>query len=944
MSLLWIPLLTLAGTLVPLFTASRGRVICTIATIIAPLAALSIVFSHLPTLLSGEIVTQHWTWMPLLGLDLALRLDGLTLLFALLILGIGSLIITYAGYYLASDEKDGRFFSFMMLFMTAMLGIVMADNLLLMWLFWELTSVASFLLIGFWGHLSDARRGARMALTVTGAGGLALLAGILLIGNEVGSFAMADVLAAGEQLRASAHYPLIMALVLLGAFTKSAQFPFHFWLPHAMAAPTPVSAYLHSATMVKAGIFLLARLHPALGDTSLWAVSLTLAGLATLVYGAWFALLERDLKGILAFSTVSHLGLIVLLLGLDTPLSIVAALFHILNHALFKATLFMSVGIIDHETGTRDIRRLGGLWSLMPITGTLTLMAGAAMAGFPPFNGFLSKEMLLTKALASELFGGLGSIIPLLVLLGATLSVAYSLRLVHGVFFAKSIDNSPAEQALHPHDPPQGMYLPGLILAFLCLLVGLLPMTLAAPLINSASLAVQGVNNPVFTFALWHGLNLPLMMSLIAIAGGALLLREHKRLGLLANILPSPNAKVVFEKLITRIVKAALWVTLRLENGSLQRYQALLLLAALAMTALGLSNVSSLTGSAGIQPVDGLVMLGAAVMMLGAIGSALAHRWRLVSLLMLSVVGLTVSLTFIRFSAPDLALTQLSVEVASMILMILALFFLPQRPPLWVSSRRIMRDVLLAGSLGLIIASLNYALLTREVASISDFFLTESVPGGGGTNVVNVILVDFRGFDTLGEITVLTLAGLATYKLLNRLRLFKPSGNLEGIRWSRHRYPLILDVVAQIILPIALLVSFYIFLRGHNQPGGGFIAGLITAIALLLQYIARGYEWTSQRLKVSFPFISVLGLAIAVCTGLGSWLFGYPFLTSSFGYFDIPLIGNIELATAMLFDLGVYLAVVGATLMILVNLGSVTTAHRPTLLTTEQSASKEGGK
>lgn len=944
MSLLWIPLLTLAGTLVPLFTASRGRVICTIATIIAPLAALSIVFSHLPTLLSGEIVTQHWTWMPLLGLDLALRLDGLTLLFALLILGIGSLIITYAGYYLASDEKDGRFFSFMMLFMTAMLGIVMADNLLLMWLFWELTSVASFLLIGFWGHLSDARRGARMALTVTGAGGLALLAGILLIGNEVGSFAMVDVLAAGDQLRASAHYPLIMALVLLGAFTKSAQFPFHFWLPHAMAAPTPVSAYLHSATMVKAGIFLLARLHPALGDTSLWAVSLTLAGLATLVYGAWFALLERDLKGILAFSTVSHLGLIVLLLGLDTPLSIVAALFHILNHALFKATLFMSVGIIDHETGTRDIRRLGGLWSLMPITGTLTLMAGAAMAGFPPFNGFLSKEMLLTKALASELFGGLGSIIPLLVLLGATLSVAYSLRLVHGVFFAKSIDNSPAEQALHPHDPPQGMYLPGLILAFLCLLVGLLPMTLAAPLINSASLAVQGVNNPVFTFALWHGLNLPLMMSLIAIAGGALLLREHKRLGLLANILPSPNAKVVFEKLITRIVKAALWVTLRLENGSLQRYQALLLLAALAMTALGLSNVSSLTGSAGIQPVDGLVMLGAAVMMLGAIGSALAHRWRLVSLLMLSVVGLTVSLTFIRFSAPDLALTQLSVEVASMILMILALFFLPQRPPLWVSSRRIMRDVLLAGSLGLIIASLNYALLTREVASISDFFLTESVPGGGGTNVVNVILVDFRGFDTLGEITVLTLAGLATYKLLNRLRLFKPSGNLEGIRWSRHRYPLILDVVAQIILPIALLVSFYIFLRGHNQPGGGFIAGLITAIALLLQYIARGYEWTSQRLKVSFPFISVLGLAIAVCTGLGSWLFGYPFLTSSFGYFDIPLIGKIELATAMLFDLGVYLAVVGATLMILVNLGSVTTAHRPTLQTTEQSASKEGSK
>lgn len=943
MPLLWIPLLTLVGTLVPLLTAFRGRLICTIATTAVPVTALALLLSHLPTLLSGGTVSQQLSWIPLLGLDLALRVDGLTLLFALLILGIGSLIIIYAGYYLASSENDARFFSYMMLFMTAMLGIVMADNLLLLWLFWELTSIASFLLIGFWGHRSDARRGARMALTVTGAGGLALLAGILLIGHEVGSFALPDVLAAGDQLRQASTYPVIMILVLLGAFTKSAQFPFHFWLPHAMAAPTPVSAYLHSATMVKAGIFLLARLHPALGDTSLWAVSLTLVGLATLVYGAWFALLERDLKGILAFSTVSHLGLVVLLLGLDTPLAIVAALFHILNHALFKATLFMSAGIIDHETGTRDIRRLGGLWSLMPITGTLTLMAGAAMAGFPPFNGFLSKEMLLTKALASELFGGLGSVIPLLVLAGATLSVAYSLRLVYCVFFAAAPQASSPEPH-PPHDPPKGMYLPGLTLACLCLLVGLFPMTLAAPLVSAASIAVQGDNAPLFVFALWHGINLPLLMSLVAILGGITLLWRHKNISSLAALLPAFHAPVMFEKAITRLIKAALWVTLRLENGSLQRYQALLLLAALGMTALGLSQLDTLAGSAGMQPIDGLTLLGAGVIMLGAIGSALAHRWRLVSLLMLSMVGLTVSLTFIRFSAPDLAMTQLSVEVASMILLILALFFLPQRPPRWVSSRRILRDVLLAGSLGLVIAGLNYALLTREALSISDYFLANSVPGGGGTNVVNVILVDFRGFDTLGEITVLTLAGLATYKLLNRLRLFKPSGNLEGIRWSRHRYPMILEVVAQIILPLALLVSVYIFLRGHNQPGGGFIAGLITAIALLLQYIARGYEWTSLRLPISYPVVSVLGLVVAVLTGLGSWLFGYPFLTSSFGYFDIPLIGKTELATALLFDLGVYLAVVGATLMILVNLGSVTTAHRPTLKTTEQTASKEGNK
>ncbi|WP_434986283.1 monovalent cation/H+ antiporter subunit A [Vreelandella zhaodongensis] len=948
MSLLLIPLLTLTGTAIPLLTSRFGRAYCTLSTLVLPVIALALLFSYVPALLNGETLHVAWSWIPQLGLDLAFRVDGLTFLFALLILGIGSLIIFYAGHYLSPTEKDGRFLSYMMLFMTAMLGIVMADNLLLLWLFWELTSVSSFLLIGFWGHRSDARRGARMALTVTGAGGLALLAGILLIGHVVGSFALQDVLAAGDQLRASSYYPVILVLVLLGAFTKSAQFPFHFWLPHAMAAPTPVSAYLHSSTMVKAGIFLLARLHPALGDTTAWETSLTLVGLATLVYGAWFALLERDLKGILAFSTVSHLGLIVLLLGLGSPLAIVAALFHIFNHALFKATLFMSAGIIDHETGTRDIRRLGGLWSLMPITGTLTMLAGAAMAGFPPFNGFLSKEMLLTKAVATDHFGGLGIIIPILVLVGAILSVAYSIRLVANVFFLPrkvgEKTEEKAEEPVHAHDPPKGMYLPGMGLACLCLLVGLFPMTLAAPLINSASLAVQGVNSPVFHLALWHGLNVPLMMSAIAIGLGITLVWRHERLYSLAALLPTRDAKDIFEKTITRVIKAAVWLTLRLENGSLQRYQALLLMSALIMTALGLRQLDNLTGAAGLQPIDGLAMLGAGVMVFGAIGSAFAHRWRLVSLLMLSTVGLLVSLTFVRFSAPDLALTQLSVEVASMILMILALFFLPQRPPRWVSTRRIVRDLLLAGSFGLVIAVLNYALLTRDTLSISEFFLSESVPGGGGTNVVNVILVDFRGFDTLGEITVLALAGLGTYKLLNRLRLFKPSGNLEGIRWSRQRYPLIFDVVAQIILPLALLVSVYIFLRGHNQPGGGFIAGLVTAVALLMQYMARGYEWTSSRLPISYPVVAALGLVIAVLTGLGSWLFGYPFLTSSFGYFDIPLIGKTELATALLFDIGVYLTVVGATLMILVNLGSVTTIHRPTLKSSLQSAPREGNK
>ncbi|MCP1326952.1 hydrogen gas-evolving membrane-bound hydrogenase subunit E, partial [Halomonas sp. 707D4] len=343
----------------------------------------------------------------------------------------------------------------------------------------------------------------------------------------------------------------------------------------------------------------------------------------------------------------------------------------------------------------------------------------------------------------------------------------------------------------------------------------------------------------------------------------------------------------------------------------------------------GLTQIETLTGSRGNQPVDGIVLFGAVMLIFGGLATAITHRYRLTSLLMLSVVGLFVALTFARFSAPDLALTQLSVEVVTMILLMLALFFLPQKTPPESSGKRNLRDVFLAGGVGLVVASLNYAVMTRETLSISQFFMENSIPGGGGHNVVNVILVDFRGFDTLGEITVLALAGLAIFKLLNRLRLFIPHSDSEGRVWSPDRYPAILTSISLALLPLALLVSAFIFLRGHNEPGGGFIAWLITAVALILLYMARGVEWAQSRLDFPFQPVAVVGVAVATLTGLGSWLFGHPFLTSAFGYFSLPVVGKFELATALLFDLGVYLAVVGATLMILANLGKVTTAHRP---------------
>ncbi|MBL1266745.1 MAG: monovalent cation/H+ antiporter subunit A [Halomonas sp.] len=933
MTLLWIALLPLLGVLVPALTARRGRGFCSLATAVLPATALVMTLLNVPALLDGEQLRFSATWMPELALNLAFRLDGLSLLFNILILGIGLLIILYAHYYLAKDEPYGRFYAFLMLFMASMVGISMSDNLILLWLFWELTSLSSFLLIGYWSHQSDARKGARMALTVTGAGGLALLAGLLLLGDMAGSFNMGDVLASGDVILADSRYPLMLGLVLLGAFTKSAQFPFHFWLPHAMAAPTPVSAYLHSATMVKAGIFLMARLHPAIAGSELWSVVVSLVGIVTMLYGAWFALMKTDLKGILAFSTVSHLGLITVLLGIGSPMAILAALFHILNHATFKAALFMSAGIIDHETGTRELKQLGGLKKAMPVTALLTTLAAAAMAGVPLFNGFLSKEMFFTEALATPVLGGLSWLLPALAALGGILSVAYSLRLVHAVFFKPAREAPPKT----PHEPPHLMRLPVEILVVLCVVVGLFPAFMATGLLELASQAVIG--SPLdFHLAIWHGVNLPLIMSLLAFVVGIALYWRHGEVRRFTQQFAGVDARRVFERMLVSMGYRAEQFIAALEGNSLQRYVGWLWLGALVMGGIGLVQITDLTGAAGNQELDGILILGAGMLMFGGVATAATHRYRLISLLMLSVVGLFVALTFARFSAPDLALTQLSVEVVTMILLMLALFFLPQKTPRESSPLRNVRDMLLAGTLGLVIASLNYAVMTRETLSISSFFVENSKPGGGGYNVVNVILVDFRGFDTLGEITVLAIAGLAIFKLLNRLRLFMPHSDGEGRVWSPDRYPAVLTSISMTLLPLALLVSAFIFLRGHNQPGGGFIAGLITAVALILLYMARGVAWAQERLDFPFQPVAVIGVAIATLTGLGSWLFGHPFLTSAFGYFSLPLIGTFELATALLFDLGVYLAVVGATLMILANLGKVTTAHRPVTEASEQDA------
>ena len=743
---------------------------------------------------------------------------------------------------------------------------------------------------------------------------------MLIIGHIVGSFDLDSVFAARAVIQQHPLYPCALILILLGAFTKSAQFPLHFWLPQAMAAPTPVSAYLHSATMVKLGVFLLARLYPALAGSDYWFYIVAGTGLVTLSFGAFMALFQHDLKGLLAFSTISHLGLITLLFGLGTPLAVVAALFHIMNHAIFKASLFMAAGAIDHETGTRDIRRLNGLWRYMPHTAVLAMVAAAAMAGVPLLNGFLSKEMFFSETLALHHLGGFAAVVPSLAVIAGIFAVAYSLRFIHDVFFNAGVLDVPK---FPPHEPPRYMKVPIEILVVLCLLVGVLPNLTVAPLLQAAAQASLGTAAPDYSLAIWHGFNMPLLMSLMAMAGGALLYALRKPLFAYYEQLPTYDAKQIFAAALQKIIGGARLLLRCLDRGSLRSYVAWVLGAAVWLVGSALWSLPAIGGNVYRSVIDGAALLYISIAACAALLVVCWQRQRLRAILALGVVGLMSALIFARFSAPDLALTQIAVEIASTLLLLLALKFLPQQAvPEKVDWRR-ARDIVLALGGGVVIALLAYAVMTRPFDSISQYFLEQSVPGGGGRNVVNVILVDFRGFDTLGEITVLLIAAVAIVALLEGIKFDRIKSAEPHKTHLRADRDVLLPVLARLLLPLALLLALYLLLRGHNAPGGGFVAGLLTSAALILQYIAHGRRWAAARLRLVYLRWAGAGVALAVVTGIASWLFGAPFLTSAIVHWQVPLIGEIELASAMLFDSGVYAAVVGVTLLILSHLGGL---------------------
>ncbi|MBO9716904.1 MAG: monovalent cation/H+ antiporter subunit A [Pseudoxanthomonas sp.] len=892
----------------------RGQVAWVAAA--APLLGLLVLAWATPAVLQGWTMRAEHAWIPQLGLAFTLRLDGLAWMFAGLVLAIGALVVMYAHYYLSDEDSAPRFFGCLLFFMGSMLGVVIAGNLLLLLVFWELTSISSFLLIGFWYKRQDAREGARMALAITGGGGLALLGGVLLVGRIVGSYDLDTVLASGDLIRNSALYPWVLALVLAGVVTKSAQFPLHFWLPHAMAAPTPVSAYLHSATMVKAGVFLLARLYPALSGTELFFYVVTGIGAITLLLGAWYAIFQHDLKGLLAYSTISHLGLIILLFGLSTPMAVVAGVFHVLNHATFKASLFMAAGIIDHETGTRDMRRLGNLRRFMPVTSALAITASLAMAGIPLLNGFLSKEMFFAEALGIDGHRGMAIAISVAALLYAMFGVAYSLRFVHETFFG----DGPHGLERTPHEPPRWMRIPVLVLVLLCVAVGMFPAQTVAPVLHAGAAAILGDAMPPYDLAVWHGFNKPLLMSMAGTVGGVALYFGLRRLLDLHAIVRRSLGRRVFRWNMEVLYALAERFTARLANGSLQRSLAWLVLAALAAGAAPfVAGTHALPPLRAPQPMPLLGWLLWLVLVACALYTVKIYRQRLLALIVLGGAGLMVSLAFAFLSAPDLALTQLLVEMVSLALLLLGLHYLPPRSPPERAPRRRIRDVAVALAAGLGIGLLSYAVMTRppgEPASLE--MLARALPEAYGRNVVNVILVDFRGFDTFGEITVFGIAALIVHALLRRARL-APERVMPG---PPVKLPVPADL-AQLMFPLTLTVSVFLFLRGHNAPGGGFIAGLVLAVPLLIQYVIQGAASVESRFGFDYIRCIGVGLMVAGISGATSILFEVEFLTSGHADLDIPLVGKVPLASAMGFDTGVYLVVFGGAMLILSMLGTI---------------------
>jgi multicomponent Na+:H+ antiporter subunit A len=757
--------LFLAAALAPQAHRALGR---RAGVVLAVVPAL--IFAHLTRFFveTGSGQAQAWAgdWVPGLGIRLAFRLDGLSLLFALLVTGIGALVLVYGGGYLKGDPRLPRFYAAILFFMAAMLGLVLADDALCLFVFWELTTVSSYLLVGFDHQKEEARKAALQALFVTGAGGLALLAGLLLLGQAAGTLQLSALAERAVAIQAHPLYLPALLLILVGAFTKSAQFPFHFWLPGAMSAPSPVSAYLHSATMVKAGIYLLARLNPALGGTDAWHYLVITAGTVTLLTGALLAYGQSDLKRLLAYTTVSGLGTLTLLLGISTELSARAAMVFLLVHALYKAALFLGVGAIDHEAGTRDVRQLGGLARAMPLTAFAVVVSALSMAGLPPLFGFVAKELFYE---AKHEAPRAGELLTLASFLGSALVAAAAGLAGYRPFFG-----APRVTSARVHEAKPALWLGPVLLASLSVALGLFPDLLAVPLIQPAASAVRGEHTEV-VLGPWIGLSPAFVQSLLMLAAGAVLYALHDRAlrlaGSIGRTLAGWGPTRVYQALLAAVVALAKAQTRVLQNGVLGRYLLVTIGTAVVLGGYALSTREGLVAVTFDPPSVGEALVAAA--MAAAALAIVRARTLLVAVAALGVVGYGVAVVFLLFGGPDLALTQLAIETLSVLLFVLVLRRLPRLRRLSSRGERLLDGVVAASSGFFVTVLVLVATAAPHETPLRDYFGAQSLALAKGRNVVNVILVDFRGFDTLGEITVLAAAALGVVALL-RLRPGSP--------------------------------------------------------------------------------------------------------------------------------------------------------------------------
>ncbi|CAJ1585763.1 Na+/H+ antiporter subunit A [[Mycobacterium] wendilense] len=936
-----------AATVAPLLVHRWGRR-AFYPLALVPLLSLIWVVAYWPTTDNEGSGARHVRieWVPELSMDIDLRFDTLAAIMSVLVLAIGALVLFYCGSYF--HRRDGRmenrlpsFAAELVAFSGSMFGLVVADNTLLLYVFWETTTVLSFLLVGHYAERATSRRAATQALLVTTLGGLAMLVGIVILGEYTGTYLLSELVANPPS---GLVIDIALILVLVGALSKSAIVPMHFWLPGAMAAPTPVSAYLHAAAMVKAGVYLIARMTPGFADAAPWRPMVVILGVLTMLLAGWRAVREYDLKLILAFGTVSQLGLITVLVGAGGGNLMLAGLTMLCAHAMFKAALFMVVGIIDHSTATRDIRRLAWLGDKAPWLFAIATLAAASMASLPPFLGFIGKEAAFETLLHSYALGPWAPYVLGGVVLGSLFTTIYSLRFLWGAFARKGL-RGPSTRVADIHKPKFAFMVPPAVLALAGLGLGLMPAALESILAPYASTLPGGLD---YHLALWHGFNLPLLLSVLVLAGGvaAFFYRARLRRNRI-GYLPLGNADRIYDFTLRALDFLSIKLTGSTQRGSLPATQSTILITLVLLPVgvllLGARDRPELAlWDEPLQVIVGVLMLG------GALGAALLRN-RLAAVLLVGLTGYGCGAIFAFHGAPDLALTQFLVETLTLVVFVLVLRTLPAEAEMGQMRRFRLPRALLAVAVGATVTGLAaFAMAARSGRPIADLLPDAAYLRGHGSNTVNVILVDIRAWDTLGEISVLVVAATGVASLVFRNRRFgvapriadagqpdigmiatsySPAvGDITWLRGSEYRDPrarsLVLEVATRLIFPLIMVLSAYFFFTGHNTPGGGFAGGLTAGLALVLRYLAGGRYELGEALPLDAGKILGVGLALAAGTAVGSLLLGAPPLSSALIEFDVPILGHIKFVTALFFDLGVYLIVVGLVLDVLRSLGA----------------------